>query len=1064
MVAAVHHSMSRNSEFCRECGSPKSGWLDDNCPICLMRLGAMPALTRQLGSDQVCSSSFRLLGDYELLQEIARGGMGIVYRARQVSLNRLVAVKVLPGGHFAHAAFIKRFRREAEVAASLNHPNIVAIHEVGEQDGQLYFSMDLIEGRSLADVIRDNPLPAGQAASMIHCIAEAVAFAHGRRLLHRDLKPSNVLLDELGTPHITDFGLAKRADGDVDLTLTGQILGSPKYMAPEQAEPKLGPATAASDVYSLGAMLYHLLTGLPPFMGETVTHTLRLVVESEPVPPHLLRPGVPRDLEIICLKCLEKDPSLRYPSARELADELARVERHEPIHARPVGPLARIIRWCRRKPALAFVSSIVAILLLVLAIGSPIAIMRIRGERESSERARNKETVSRIRAIAAERKVRQQLYTALTQQAHASVRSREIGQRLQALDAIRRAATISNSVELRREALSALALPDLGFERELAAGPEFTLKLMDPRFETVALCQGRGPVEIRRASDWQLQATLAASTNLPAYVGWWSADRHYFAVKRDYPPGGAQADFEVWELGTKQQVFLLQNMASRALSFHPFQHRLIAGTVGGDLITWDLDKRRQTARFKLSGSPTRVDFAPDGERFAAIEWVNSSYIVSIYDATTGARGATHTFSETVFAIDWHPSGRWVAVAALSGMVYLMDTQTGSIHALGSHKAQAVTVKFSPDGGYLFSGGWEGEIICWDVCTRQRALTIGRQNWTAQFRSDGFECALETRSGIELYAFARPGHREFFEDLGPRLEHAAFSGDGRWIAASADQQVGVWELNGNGPAALAKGVDEPRLAFSTDTTELFASGSPGSWSHLRLVPGTNVTTPSVLVPTEIPAHDKISSLSVASNLVVFTGREGSRTTSVENIRTSGSNWVRTDDGVNGVSPDGQWLGIYHPYSPVLSVYRLPGLQPAATLQSLANIGDFRFSPTGDELAVCSQKGVEFWSTNTWTKTRVLTNCTRILFSPSNPTYWLTSDFRTSGLYAATTLNPLLPLPTGILPLALDSSGRRLAVSLDMRHLQVWDLEDVQRQLRELGLGWGVDSNQVHVSSR
>jgi WD40 repeat protein len=1004
------------------------------------------------------------LGDYELLDEIARGGMGIVYRARQVSLNRLVAVKVLPGGLFADSAFIKRFRREVEMAASLNHPNIVAVHEVGEHNGQLYFSMDLIEGCSLAELIHENPVPALQAGRMIQTIAEAVAFAHARRLLHRDLKPSNVLLDEFGVPHITDFGLAKRADAAQDLTLTGQILGSPNYMAPEQAEPKLGPASPASDVYSLGAMLYHLLTGLPPFMGETVTQTLRLVVESEPVPPRLLRPGVPRDLETICLKCLEKDPNQRYPSARELADELGRVERHEPIKARPVGPLAKTARWCRRKPALASVSSVVALLLLVVAIGSPIAILRIRGERELSERARQKETISRIRAEKAEREVRQQLYSALKEQAQASVHSGEIGQRLQALAAIRRAAAISNSVELRREALAALALPDLGFERELPAGPDFTLKLLDPDFETVALCHGTGPVEIRRASDWQLQATLPASTNLPAYVGLWSADRHYLAVKRDYPPGGVEADFEVWNLDTKQRVLILERIGTRALSFHPFQHRLIAGEIGGDLITWDLGKAGQTARFKLGGSPTWIDFSRDGDRFAAIECVNTNYNVSIYDATTGERSATHTFSDTVSAMDWHPSGRWVAIADLSGAVYLMDAQTGNVLTLGSHKAQAVNVTFSPDGGYLLSGGWEGEIIGWDVCTQERALTIGRQSWTAQFRSDGHECALTTKSGIELYTFAKPNHREFLEDLGPRLQHAAFSADGHWIAASADQQVGLWDLNGSGPAALVKGVDESRLSFSMDATELFASGSPGNCAHWRLLPGTNETTPSVLVPVEIPARDKISSLSVASNLVVFTGREGSAITTLGDLPTSGYDWLRTDDGLNGVSSDRHWLGIFHPYSPVLSVYRLPGLQPAVTLQNLANISEFVFSPTGDELAVCSQNGVEFWSTNNWTKTRILTNFTSIVFSPGDSTYWLTSDYRNAGLYAATTLSPLLPLPTGILPLALDSSGRRLAVSIDMRHLQVWDLEDVHRKLRELGLGWDADSDQVHVSHR
>jgi len=260
--------MSSNAERCHECGAPTSRWLGDNCPNCLLRLGDTTTFFLQNVFTRTVSPPARWLGDYELLNEIARGGMGVVYRARQVSLNREVAVKVLPGGRFANETFIKRFRREAEAAASLNHPIIVTIHEVGEHEGHLYFSMDLIEGRSLAELLREDQLPAREAAKLIRSVVEAVAFAHGRRLVHRDLKPSNVLLDKMGVPHITDFGLAKRSDTDTDLTLTGQILGSPNYMAPEQADPSLAPITAASDVYSLGAMLYHLVTGRPPFLAE----------------------------------------------------------------------------------------------------------------------------------------------------------------------------------------------------------------------------------------------------------------------------------------------------------------------------------------------------------------------------------------------------------------------------------------------------------------------------------------------------------------------------------------------------------------------------------------------------------------------------------------------------------------------------------------------------------------------------------------------------------------------------------------------------------------------------
>src|SRR6266481_4645022 len=251
--------MSRNSERCQVCGTPMSGWLEGNCPTCLMRLVA----PREQGETPVTKSppavepklgSSRRLGDYELLEEIARGGMGVVHRARQVSLKRLVAVKVLLAAEFANENSLKRFRREAESAASLNHPNIVSIYEVGDQEGQPYFSMELIEGRSLAELTREKPVPARQAAQWLKTIAQAVHYAHERGVLHRDLKPSNVLVDGLDTPHVTDFGLAKCVEPGEDLTLTGQVLGTPSYMSPEQADPKRGQTTAASDVYSLGAV------------------------------------------------------------------------------------------------------------------------------------------------------------------------------------------------------------------------------------------------------------------------------------------------------------------------------------------------------------------------------------------------------------------------------------------------------------------------------------------------------------------------------------------------------------------------------------------------------------------------------------------------------------------------------------------------------------------------------------------------------------------------------------------------------------------------------------------
>src|SRR5262249_44203698 len=294
----------------------------------------------------------RYFGDYELLQEIARGGMGVVFKARQVSLNRLVAVKMILAGQLAGEADVRRFKTEAEAAANLDHPNILPIYEVGEHEGQHYFSMKLVEGSSLADAIRSKTLDPRNAVELLAKVARAVHFAYQRGILHRDLKPANVLIDSAGAPYVTDFGLARRVEGDSALTQTGAILGTPAYMAPEQARAAKQLSTSA-DVYSLGAILYEILTGRPPFVAATQLDTILLVLERDPDDPRRLNPAVDLDLATIALKCLQNEPAKRYGSAEALADDLEHWLRGEPIVARPASPAERLVKWVWRRPAAA---------------------------------------------------------------------------------------------------------------------------------------------------------------------------------------------------------------------------------------------------------------------------------------------------------------------------------------------------------------------------------------------------------------------------------------------------------------------------------------------------------------------------------------------------------------------------------------------------------------------------------------------------------------------------------------------------------------------------------------
>lgn len=431
---------------CPRCGAKLSGdGPGGACPACLLALAiAEPADNAGLGSSGLRTQTVRYFGDYELIEEIARGGMGVVYRARQLSLNRLVALKMIAAGQLATPAAVQRFHTEAEAAARLDHPHIVPIYEIGQYEGQHYFSMKLLEGGTLADAIsrssrrkeaRTETMPRSsrrkealtsispgpqtaekseppcvgfytqkEIARLVATVARAVHYAHQRGILHRDLKPTNILLDETGEPHVTDFGLAKLLEDDTPLTHSLALLGTPSYMAPEQAAGGAKQLTIAADIYSLGAVLYELLTGQPPFRAETAVETLRQVCEQEPVPPgQLIRRGhfalraphsaLDRDLETICLKCLSKDPLKRYGSAELLAQDLDRWRNGESILARPVGAPEKAWRWCRRRPV---VAGLLLAILLALVSGLVVSNWFYLREKASREQAvsAEKEAVS----------------------------------------------------------------------------------------------------------------------------------------------------------------------------------------------------------------------------------------------------------------------------------------------------------------------------------------------------------------------------------------------------------------------------------------------------------------------------------------------------------------------------------------------------------------------------------------------------------------------------------------------------------------------------------------------
>lgn len=391
---------------CPTCGTPiPDGAPDGICPRCALG-GALDAASAAEPTTDRCdawqalatTTTPRAFGDYELLEEIGRGGMGVVFKARQLALDRLVAVKLLLAGAYSSESMLQRFRLEAAAAARLQHPNIVPIHDYGECDGQPYYVMDLVPGRNLAQVCDGRPLNPSRAATILRELADALHQAHRLGILHRDLKPSNVLLDDRDRPHITDFGLARRLNSDSGVTVTGQIMGSPGYASPEQVSGRISEVGVRSDVYGLGGILYHLLTGRAPINAATPTETLRLVLESDPPWPRLLNPTVPRELEIICLKSLAKEPARRYATASEVGDDLQRFLNRRPIRARPPSIVYRTRKFVQR-----YRTGVAAVAAIIVALGAGLTLALLGYQRAveqqhatNAARARAQEMVNFI--------------------------------------------------------------------------------------------------------------------------------------------------------------------------------------------------------------------------------------------------------------------------------------------------------------------------------------------------------------------------------------------------------------------------------------------------------------------------------------------------------------------------------------------------------------------------------------------------------------------------------------------------------------------------------------------
>ncbi len=495
---------------------------------------------------------------YEILEVLGWGGMGVVYRAWQQKLSRMVALKMVQAGAQASPKVLARFRVEAEAVARLKHPNIVQIHEVGEHAGCPFLVLELVEGPNLARSLAGTPQAIARAVELVETLARAMHSAHCHGVIHRDLNPANILLTADGMAKITDFGLAKIVIGGEGLrTQTGELLGTPSYMAPEQAVSRHRAMGAATDVYALGAILYEVLTGRPPFKAESMMETLRQVMADEPVAPSRLRPRLPRDLETICLKCLRKEPAQRYDGAMALADELRRFREGRPILARRSSAPERLWRWCRRNPGLASANIAAAGLTTILAVVSTFAAWTFHGQRDQIGQQHDQISRDYERIQLAEAATRKNLYVALSAQARATRSGRQVGQRFDSLRAVHQAALIACELKLtpdhfdrlRDEAIASLALPDLRPTSDIIPRPPpgVYCASFDPTMTRYALRFKDGTIQVRDLADNREVARFQARGDRRISALGFSPDGRYLAS--NHYPGSALTAWNI-EQGT----------------------------------------------------------------------------------------------------------------------------------------------------------------------------------------------------------------------------------------------------------------------------------------------------------------------------------------------------------------------------------------------------------------------------------------------------------------------------------------------------------------------------------
>ncbi len=811
-------------------------------------------------------------GDFELLDEIATGGMGVVFKARHKRLNRIVALKTIrlsalkPG-----ADAIQRFRIEAEAVARLDHPQIVPIYEMGEHGGCPFLSLKLISGGDLerhVPRLRDNPRA---IARLISDVARAVHYAHLRGILHRDLKPSNILLDEDDVPHVTDFGLAKCVDSDSGLTQSGLILGTPSYMAPEQVAGHHAEVTTAADIYGLGAVLYKLLTGRPPFEADSVYETLRQVREQEPVSPGICVPRVDRDLEAICLLCLEKDPRRRYPSAEAMADDLERWLAGEPIAARPIGSMRRAWRWCARNRVVAGLSASVAALLLAVTAVATVSAFREHTLAEIATASAKREHDARLLVDESAREIRWRLVRMNVENGNRSIDASDLTGALpwyaEALRLDRdepgaatthrlRLGTILNQCPVvdrifTHEKTILWAEFDHSGRRLATASADHTARIWD-------VATGRAispPLAHDGPVNWvEFQgddARLLSASDDGTIRIWNSADGKPSDVRRlthaspvrlaHFSPdgkrivsAGSDRTLRLWDAERGTSVGSTQRLTADILCMacSPDGTQVAVGTSDSYASLWKVGEQGIGFESKLvhKGAVGDICFSPDGSRLLIASQEGTAQVWDMKSRKAVTPEMKH--SQMVFHAEFSPDGKKVVTASFDGTGRVWDVDTGRPFTSSCAISHAIAVRdacFSPDGNRIATAGFDGSARVWDARTGAPLtppLYHGGSLACARFTSDGSHVLTVSSDSIaRLWNVATVGRSAITLEFAGGVNQAVFDPRGeRFATACGNRSAQVWDATTGRPVtpSIAHKRGVTRVAFSA-SGHLLATG-------------------------------------------------------------------------------------------------------------------------------------------------------------------------------------------------------------------------------------------------